>query len=409
MSKIIRRYRPRKDKKPVQRIWQECGWISQEKHELEAQALLIKASDAWVMELNGEAECLVLSTDGIFHHTGTPLKLSAITGVTTSRVARNLSAASKTLARCLTEQAEAGKAVSGLGIFEQGFYNRLGYGNGTYEHLIRFDPAWIKNLGKPRTPVRLSLDDFSEIHQTRLDRRKAHGATDLLPPEITQADMLFSKKIFGLGYRENGKLTHCIIARGDGEFGPYHVEQIIYSSIHHFRELMALIRGLGDQVRQVRFREPRGIQIQSLLKKPFQLYTVTQQAKYQARSSAMAYWQLRILNLPECIAALSLDKNLEFNLTLSDPIEKYIDEKFSWRGCGGDYTVSLGGSSRAVPGHKDGLPVLYCSINDFTRFWMGAASAEVLNGLESFNGPEELIHALDQVMNFPLPAPDWDY
>lgn len=406
---MIRRYRPRKDKKAVQRIWQECGWISQEKHEIEAQSQLIKGSDAWVMELDGQAECLVLSTDGVFHHTGTPLKLSAITGVTTSRVARNLSAASKTLAKCLADQAASGKAVSGLGIFEQGFYNRLGYGNGTYEHLVRFDPAWLKNMGKPRTPVRLGLDDFKEIHETRLNRRKAHGAADLLPPEITQADMLFSKKVFGLGYRENGKLTHYLVGRGDGEFGPYHVDLLVYSTIHQFRELMAVIRGLGDQIRQVRFREPRGIQIQSLLKKPFQLYTVTQQAKYQARSSAMAYWQLRILNLPECVAALTIEDSLEFNLTLSDPLEKYLGEGAPWRGCGGDYTVKLGKTSRAVEGHTEGLPVLYSSVNDFTRFWMGAASAEVLNGLESFDGPEQLIRDLDRHVRLPLPAPDWDY
>lgn len=390
-------------------MWQECGWISQEKNELDAQAKLIKASDAWVFELNGEAECLVLSTPGTLHHTGTPLKLAAITGVTTSRIARNLNAASSTLARCLAAQAEEGKQLSGLGIFEQGFYDRLGYGNGSYEHLIRFDPAWLKNMGKPRTPVRLSIDNYKEIHEARLNRRKIHGATDLLPEEITQADMLFSKKTFGLGYRENGKLTHFFVGHGDGEFGPYHVDLLVYSTIPQFRELMALIRGLGDQVRQIRMREPRGIQIQSLIKKPFQLYTVTQQAKYQARSAAIAYWQLRILDVISCISAFKIRDRLEFNLTLSDPIEKYLDEKTAWRGCNGDYIISLGESSHAEPGHREGLPILYSSVNDLTRFWLGAVSAEVLSGLGSFNGSAELIEELDSFVQLPAPAPDWDY
>ena len=112
--------------------------MSDEKREAEALNQFVKASDSWVFEMNGSAECLVMSTDGWFHHTGTPLKLAAITAVTTSRVARNQHAASGTLARCLADQGASGAQLSGLGIFEQGFYDRFGYGNGNYELWVTF-------------------------------------------------------------------------------------------------------------------------------------------------------------------------------------------------------------------------------------------------------------------------------
>jgi len=410
MANTFRKYNARKDRKSVQRIWQECGWITTEKREIEALDQFVKASSGWVYDMDGSAECLSLSTPGQFLHTNTTLSLAAITAVNTSRVARNQRAASGTVVRLLAEQVAAGAQVSGLGIFEQGFYDRLGYGNGPYEHWVRFDPAWLIDLGKPRPPVRLGSSDWKEIHEARLTRRKLHGAVDLLPPEITSAEMEWHKNDFGLGYRENGALTHFFCAHCDDvETGPYIIDWMVYQSIEQFRELMALIRGLGDQVRHLSMREPRDIQLQSLMGKPFQLFHITENAKHPSRASAFAYWQLRVLDVPACVAAVRTANSLEFNLTLADPIEDQLAEDSPWRGCGGDYTIAFGPSSSATPGLASDLPTLSASVNDFTRFWMGAVSAEVLAGVGSFDGPADLIADLDSVLSLPLPAPDWDF
>lgn len=410
MSGTVRPYRARKDRKSVQRVWQECGWISDEKREFQSMDSLVRASDAWVYDLNGSAECLVLSTDGTYHHTGTPLKLAAITAVTTSRVARNQKAATATLARCLAHQARSGMHVSGLGIFEQGYYDRFGYGNGTYEQLLRFDPAWLVDLGRPRVPVRLTADDWQEIHDARLARRKRHGAVDLLPAAVTRCEMEWSKSTFGLGYRENGTLTHFLVGRDDNkENGPYQIDWLVYRNIDEFRELMAVLRGLGDQVRSVRMREPRDIQMQSLLKKPFQLFTLSGEGKFESRVRSFAYWQMRILDLPRCVAALEVPTSVEFNLTLTDPLTKLLPADAQWSGCGGDYHAIIGPVSSAEPGHEAGLPVLTATVNDFTRFWMGSVQADVLAGLHSFSGPPELIATLDEAVQLRPPAPDWDY
>jgi hypothetical protein len=410
MAHSYRKYNARKDKKAVQRIWQECGWISEEKREIVALDQFVKCSSGWVFDMDGSAECLSLGTQARFRHTNTDLSLVAIAAVTTSRVARNQRGASGTLARLLAEEAAAGMQLSGLGIFEQGFYDRLGYGNGTYEHSVRFDPAWLADLGKPRVPVRLAAGDWKEIHESRLHRRKRHGAVDLLPPEITKSELEWPKNTFGLGYRENGKLTHYFVAYADDvESGPYKIHWMVYQTIAQFRELMAIIRGLGDQVRLISMREPRDVQLQSLIRKPFQLYQISENAKRQSKASAIAYWQLRMLNVSACVAAVSTTIPLEFNLTLADPIVDLLPDDAPWGGCGGDYTISLGPTSTAVPGHTAGLPLLSASVNDFTRFWMGSADADVLAGIGSFDGSAELIAAMDDSLKLPLPAPDWDY
>ena len=154
MASNVEPYNSRRHRKEVHRIWQECGWLTDEKREHAAMDQFIAASRGWVCSIDGSAECLVVSTDGHFHHTGTPLRLAAITGVTTSRIARNQRAATDTLAACLADEAARGAQVSGLGVFEQGFYDKFGYGNGPYEHWVSFDPAWLRDLGRPRQPLR---------------------------------------------------------------------------------------------------------------------------------------------------------------------------------------------------------------------------------------------------------------
>ena len=76
------------------------------------------------------------------------LPFSCITGVTTSRVARKLGLAGKLTAVAVAHEAADGAAVVGLGMFEQGFYNRLGFGNGKAKTLSL---GWLQHQG--RAPV----------------------------------------------------------------------------------------------------------------------------------------------------------------------------------------------------------------------------------------------------------------
>lgn len=410
MAGSYRKYNEEKDQKAAHRIWIECGWIEDEKKERANLDRFIGIGSAWVYAMSGVAEALTLSHPATYHHNGTPLSLAAIVAVTTSRVARNQGAASGTLARSLEEAGRSGIALAGLSCFEQGFYDRLGFGTGSYISTIQFDPSWLKPMGRPATPVRLSKSDWKAIHSGLIHRRKYHGAIDMESPEFMRVVLEEGKHVFGLGYKERGKLTHFFIAGTENvEEGPYGIRRIVYRNMDQLREVLALIKGLGDQVRVVRMHEPAGVQMQSLLRKPFQLQDLTHGSSNPSRVVTNAYSQMRILDVPTCIRALATKDKLEFNLSIHDPLADHLPLGAKWNGAGGDYSVSLGPRTSCSPGHRAGLPSLSCTINDLTRFWEGAVRAEVLAGFASFQAPATLISDLDEVVQLPVPVRDWDY
>ena len=222
--------------------------------------------------------------------------------------------------------------------------------------------------------------------------------------------MMWSKKSFGLGYKKGGKVTHCVVMTCENaENGPYSILWMTYQNFKQLKELLALIAGLGDQVRLVKMREPREIQMQDFLRKPFQLQNITKSGKYESASRAEAYWQMRILQLKPCISALSCSRELTLNLRVIDPVENYLSKDGPWCGCSGEYTVSLGPKSTIKNRYTSGLETLTASIGDFTRFWSGVQSAEALNVTGTFDASEELLSSLDKTVSLPQPAPDWDY
>ena len=410
MTTKIRPLSIRRDKAALQRTWQECGWIEDTKKHKQALDCLAAASEGTVYQIGPAAECFVLSTPGRCFHTGTELSLAAITAVTTSRVARNQGAASLVLGDRLSRDAAGGAAIAGLGMFEQGFYDRLGFGSGPYEHWTSFDPAWLIDLPKPEMPLRFDESDYQKLHAARLKRRRTHGGVNLLPADITRGDMLWTKNSFGLGYSEGSDLSHYVVLHTDSpETGPYTVSWMVYRTLADMVELLALLSGLGDQVRQIRMREPRDVQMQDFLRKPFQLQQITRSGTHEARTNAIAYWQMRILQLESCIPALECPHEVRFNLRLKDPIEGYLPQGSTWAGCGGEYLVSLGTPSRVQPGGDADLPTLEASVGPLTRFWLGAKTAEALSLLDGFRAPPALVADLDRAVGLPSPDPDWDY
>jgi hypothetical protein len=184
---------------------------------------------------------------------------------------------------------------------------------------------------------------------------------------------------------------------------------LAYRTFTELRELLAVIKSLSDQVRQVRLREPRQILMQDFLEKPFQLQTATQKGRFEAGVRAFAYWQIRILDLEKCVSVMKSGEEVDFNLTIDDPIVRFLPDESAWRGCGGTYTVSLGKKSSIKKGASKGLDTLTASINDFSRYWLGVQSAEALNVTGMFVAPQQLLEKLDAANTLPPPEPDWDY
>ena len=118
-----------------------------------------------------------------------------------------------------------------------------------------------------------------------------------------------------------------------------------------------------------------------------------------------------MLDVATCIEATRLETltPLRFNLTLSDPVEGFLGQRQGWRGTAGDYTVTLGESSRAEQGHTPGLPVLKASVGAFSRMWMGVRPATSLSLTDDLTGKKELLRRLDLTLRLPTPFVGWDF
>jgi hypothetical protein len=120
--------------------------------------------------------------------------------------------------------------------------------------------------------------------------------------------------------------------------------------------------------------------------------------------------QCRILDLPVCIGSMKLSgEPISFNLKLTDPIEKYLPEDSSWRGVGGDWIICIGEVSSATMGSDPALQAASCTVNDLSRIWFGASTAESVSVTGNFVGDPKLIESIDNIVRIPAPVVDWDF
>ncbi len=407
---MLRHFDAARDREASRRIWQETGWISPGKEDI--VDAWVDAGRTMVSELNGEAECMVCTAPGTVTIQHSNLPASLVTGVTTSRVARKQGLALRTTAHTIAEDVEAGAIVASLGIFDQGFYNKLGFGTGGYEHEVTFDPQQIHVPGSHRVPSRITLKDSSAVHAARLRRPAHHGQCTVHPEVGSWGHMREGETGFGLGYRDEqtGEITHHFWCRARGERGPYRIEWFVYHTPEQFRELMSIMRSFGDQVRAVRMREPAGVLIQDVMEQPFKQAQISAKGDFSAGISTRAAFQYRICNVPACVAALRLPGTvLKFNLELSDPIEKYLHGREGWNGVAGSYVVQLGEICSAEPGTEPGLPTLKTGVGPFTRLWMGVRPSTGLAHTEHLEATPGLLAELDNAIRLPVPVNDWDY
>lgn len=410
----IRNFNSASDFNDLSRIWQEIGWISSDKKDEEALRIFIEEGRSLAAEFDGAVEGFAYSVPGKMQYLKEEINIQAITAVTVSRVMRKRGMASRLTAELLAAAAADGCGLSVLGMFDQGFYNKLGFGTGSYEHIVSFDPADLKLDLTPRPPARITPDDWKEAHDCRLNRVKAHGSCTLYPSGITRGEMLWSgSKGFGLGYYDNpgGGLSHYFWCNPDNiDHGPYYIPWLSYSTGEQLLELLALMKTLGDQVHLIRIKEPAGIQLQDLISKPFKGRRVTSKSNFENINRATAYWQIRMVNIERCLKKTHLKgESLCFNLELIDPIEDHISGESNWQTLSGNYVITLGPDSAAEPGFNNSLPILKASTGAFSRMWLGVVPASGLALTDQLSGPAELLTKLDRLLTLPRPGIDWDF
>lgn len=403
----------KKDIEAIQRIWIEIGWIEDKKEELATTSLIFKQGHTEVATIDDRAECSVNWVPAKVRYLDSMLPMGAVMAVTTSHLARKLGFARDLTARALAAQAKAGMAVSALGMFDQGFYDKVGFGSGPYINEVQFDAATLKVDSPFRPPKRLSADDYAEVHKALANRKPFHGAVVLSQPEVVKADMLFTEKPFGLGYFDGlgRSLSHFIWGEMKGEHGPYRILARAYQSTNQLMELLALIKSLGDQVSSFIIDEFGEFQFQDLLRTPFRNARASRGGAHAQKFTAYAEWQIRILDLAACLAATRSRMDLSFNLSLTDPLTDLLTDEDGWRGIAGDYTVRLGASGGTLaPGHNPVLPTLAASVNAFSRMWFGIRPATHLEVTDDLVGhPSSLIYQLDAALKLPVPDFGWRF
>ncbi len=403
---IIRRYDHQRDRDSLLRIFREIGWLGKEEEKESIFDGFASVSRGFVAEHNGAAECGVLMHSATMRYQEGELQFAAVGAVTTSRVARRQGLAGRTTATALADAALRGAPLAGLGMFDQGYYDQLGFGTLAYEHWLTFDPATLRVPVRARPPVRISVEDAEAAHAGRLARLRPHGGLNMLDPTFTRVGMLEADNGFGLGYRDGGRISHHFWAQAKGESGPYEVWWLAYEDTDQLLELLALLHNLSDQVHHVELQEPPQIQIQDLLEWPFRHRSHSRRAQHEHRMSSDAGSQARMLDLLACIAAVRARRELAFNLRLDDPVARYLPPD-GWQGVAGEYVVRLGAASRAERGSDPALPVLSAGVGAFTRLWLGVRPAASLAVTDDLKGPPELLAALDAALALPVPHFDW--
>jgi len=385
----------------IQRMWKEIGWATGPEEQA-AMEWYVDEADVAVGLINGEAEALAAVHNGTIRYLDTDLDLACVTAVTTSLVGRKQGLATGTTARVVANALDRGIHVAALGMFEQGFYDRLGFGTSAYTNQMIFDPSSLTVDAPYRTPTRLGAEDWEEIHAAHLRRKRSHGGVALTPPTYTKAELATDSDGAGWGYYEGDRLTHFIWAVKREYSGPLAITLMSYETPEQILELLALVREFGDQIRSVKMVEPPEIQLHDLLRHPIRQRIQTAKSPHEARHQALAWWQLRILDLDHVVSQRSWDGDeITFNLDLADPLNSYGDGI----GLSGQYRVTIAKNSHVEPGPDPSAPTMTASINALSRMWFGVHPASSLALTDRLQAPSALLARLDEAFLLPSPHP----
>ena len=372
----------------------------------------ISEANAFVAELRGEVEVFVSTRTGSCKYQEAEIPFSAVTGVVTSRIARQQGLASSVAAHAIAESAMNGASMSMLGIFDQGYYEKFGYGSTTYYRISTFDPASLCVPRLSRPPVRLSRDNAKEMHECRCRRKRYHGGCTVDGSGETEATTIYqASSAFGLGFRNSDNvLTHFMWIKPKGEHGPYSVWFSGWETHSQLIELLSVLKSLSDQIHGVRMADPPRLQLQDFLKRPLATIRARRGGEFDSNVLSQVWMQCRILDLPTCIGAMRFyGEPVSFNLQLTDPIQQYLPEGGAWRGVGGNWILTLGEDSSAILGQDDTLPSASATVNDLSRVWFGSTSAEAVAVTGNFVADTELIDRIDSIVKLPDPIIDWDF
>jgi hypothetical protein len=297
-------------------------------------------------------------------------------------------------------------------MFEQGFYDRFGFGTGGPVMIASFDPGSLRVDHVPyRTPRRLGPADSPALGDALRRRLPHHGMVALEAPRVVEAELGFLEQPFALGYRDGDRVTHFLAGSLKEEHGPFEVSMVAYETGEQLLELLRLLRELGDQIYTVQMMEPAHVQLQTLIEAPARQRIRSRRGAHETVTRAVTWWQLRMLDVAPVVAARSwAGEPVDFVADVSDPVTGFLDDA-GWRGVTGRYRIHLGETSHAEPAESGGgdVPTLRCSVGAFSRLWFGVRPATSLALTDGLAGPPDLLARLDRALRLPPPVPGLEY
>lgn len=388
----------------IRRIWEEVGWVEDDDDAAHIEPFLADAAVV-AAELDGEAEASGSVHRGTLRHGDDDLDLAVVSSITTSRVGRKQGLARAVLDRLVLDAAADGAAVAILGMFEQGFYDGSGFGTGSEMLFHRLDPASLSADLPYRRPLRLTTDDAAEIAATLATRARGHGGVAIPSAAMRRAELEWADNGFGLGYRDDdGTLTHFVWMSVKGEHGPYRVHQWAWQDVEQLRELLGVIRSLGDQVRWVSIPEPWCLQLQTLIDKPGRQYLLTKGTEHHYKVDADAWWQARILDLPACMRVLRGRRAGTVRVSVTDPLSAH-----GFDAVAGDWTIGIDEDGASATRGFDGEASLACSVNTLTRLWLGVRRPSTVLATDGVVVADDTASALDAAVILPRPDVGHDF
>ena len=411
MDIAISSYQKERDLKQTARIWRESGWLENtEKDSLTKLGIFLDGCDVSVIRVYDEVQAAATTMRGSFRYLDRDLSLCAVTTINAGLAVRRRGISSRLTAHAIAQSAAAGAQIAALSFFDQGYYDRLGFGNGSPIRTISFDPAQlIVSERPPNPPHRINPDHWATTHRARLNHPLSHGACILESPQYTHSELLHPKHGFGLAYFEEEQMTHGFWGDLKSENGPYDIYWIIYRDLKELKQLLWLLKSFGEQIDLVRMTEPPGINLQDLLETPLRVQSSRERATRQISFDSKVSWQARILDIVACIESTPIPgrDSVRFNLQLTDPIVPFLNPQHRWQGVGGNYQVTIGPHPRCRSGSDPNWPILTASVNAFTRLWLGATTTQTLLLNGSLSGPPELLQQLSWTLALPKPHPNW--
>ncbi|MFW2382020.1 MAG: GNAT family N-acetyltransferase [Acidimicrobiales bacterium] len=415
------RFDDERDMESVLRVWTETGWFDGEDRQKAQIKEFFQANDgrSLVALLDGDAESVVHCTLGSMRYGTVPvcreLSVGAITAVTTSRIARKLGAASRLTARTIAEMGDDGAAIALLGMFEQGFYDRFGFGVGPYEIKVFAYPGSLRVPAEYRTPERFDFEHHSdELHDSVVNRYRTHGGVVIGGERSTTTAVNLDYEVSIYGYRTDGAISHWMALEHSGETGPDRVVAWAYQSPEQCLELLRVIQEWGDQVDLIRFIEPPWMQAQDFDSEPGHNYRRTKGTKVHVRTEADAWWQIRIVDIETCIAAMApVSEPFEVVVEIDDPVEHHLTGSGysgSWKPLTGMWRFSFGESHSAERVTDAPNLDLRTSINALSRWWLGVLPATALGVTGQMDADHSTLARLDRLTaHLPRPHPGWDF